>query len=271
MISKDFSWFPEQASSYAAHVDYLYFFMVAISVLVSAGIAFFIIFFSIKYRRGSPADRTLDHNHAKDMLIEVTWIVIPFFIVMGMFAWSAWVFYELETPPEDAMEITVIGKQWMWKFQHPNGRREINELHVPLNRSVRLKMTSEDVIHDVYVPAFRMKHDVLPGQFTYEWFRATMPGEFYLFLRGILRRRSFADEGEGGGAGTGRIRGMAQIHGAGRPACRGRRKVVRRVELRPMPSGSGGRIQGSVPGWLVRQRSEARRRQDRHRGRSVYA
>lgn len=181
MISKGFTWFPEQASSFAAHVDYFYFFMVAISVLVSLGVAFFVVYFSIKYRRGSPADRTETDNHHTQMIIEVTWIVIPFFIVMAMFGSSAWVFYELETPPDDTMEIAVVGKQWMWKFQHPNGRREINEIHLPLNRAVKLKMISEDVIHDVYIPAFRMKHDVLPGQFTYEWFKPTMPGEFYLF------------------------------------------------------------------------------------------
>lgn len=181
MVSKDFSWFPEQASSYAAHVDYFYFFMIAISALVAFGVAAFVIYFSIKYRRGSPADRSDDHNHGRQMVIEVTWIVIPFFIVMGMFAWSAWLFYELETPPDGAMEIAVVGKQWMWKFQHPNGRREINELHLPMNRDVKLKMISEDVIHDVYIPAFRMKHDVLPGQFTYEWFRPTVVGEYYLF------------------------------------------------------------------------------------------
>jgi len=181
MVDQGFSWFPEQASSFAAHVDYLYFFLIVISTLVALGILVFVVYFSVKYRRGSAADRTVSHNHMVHMAIEVTWIAIPFFILMGVFVWSAAIFYELETPPVDAMEVAVIGKQWMWKFQHPSGRREINELHVPLGRSVKLKMISEDVIHDVYVPAFRMKHDVLPGQFTYEWFRATQPGEYYLF------------------------------------------------------------------------------------------
>jgi cytochrome c oxidase subunit 2 len=115
------------------------------------------------------------------MLLEVVWIVIPFILSMGMFIWGASVYFRLFDMPADAMEVHVVGKQWMWKFQHPDGRREINELHVPLGQPVRLNMISQDVIHSMYVPSFRVKHDVLPGRYTSLWFEATRAGAYHLF------------------------------------------------------------------------------------------
>jgi cytochrome c oxidase subunit 2 len=138
-----------------------------------------LIFFVIRYRRRTPYEipRPLAGSHK----LETLWSVIPFLIAMTMFAWGARVYFEQYHPPENAIEIYVVGKQWMWKIQHSTGQREINELHVPVGRKVKLIMTSEDAIHDFFVPAFRMKADVIPGRYTSQWFEATKPGTYHLF------------------------------------------------------------------------------------------
>ena len=113
--------------------------------------------------------------------MEIAWTLTPLAIFLAMFVWAANLYYEHATPPDDAMDVYVVGKQWMWKLQHASGRREINELHVPLGRPVKLVMTSQDVIHDFFVPAFRIKQDVLPGRYTTLWFTATRHGDYHLF------------------------------------------------------------------------------------------
>jgi cytochrome c oxidase subunit 2 len=133
----------------------------------------------IKYRRRSEQERPPETRQS--MLLEVTWIVIPAAICVGLFFWGASVFFANALPPQGSMEVFVVGKQWMWHLQHAEGQREINELHVPVDVPVRLTMTSEDVIHDFGVPAFRIKMDVLPGRYTTEWFRATQVGRYHLF------------------------------------------------------------------------------------------
>ena len=115
------------------------------------------------------------------LALEITWTVIPFLITLVIFVWGARIFITLHTPPENAMEVYVVGKQWMWKIQHLEGQREINELHVPVGRPVKLMMTSEDVIHSFFVPAFRVKQDVVPGRYTTLWFEATKAGKYHLF------------------------------------------------------------------------------------------
>jgi cytochrome c oxidase subunit 2 len=100
---------------------------------------------------------------------------------MVIFFWGAVVYFKGRTPPGDSTEVYVVAKQWMWKLEHAEGQREINELHVPVGRDVKLIMTSQDVIHSFFVPAFRMKQDVLPGRYTMAWFRATKPGTYHLF------------------------------------------------------------------------------------------
>src|SRR5262249_39755005 len=153
----------------------LYFALIGLSVCLVLGIASLILYFSIKYRRGNTrVDRT---PAAGSLLLELTWTAIPFVVAMGLFAWGAWLFFVGARPPAEAMELHVVAKQWMWKFQHPNGRREINTLHVPVGRPVRLAMISEDVIHSFFVPAFRVKRDVLPGSYATSWFEATKTGE----------------------------------------------------------------------------------------------
>ncbi len=179
MVDQGFSLFPVRASSMAGEVDALLFFLLAISAVMTLGIATAIVYLAFKYRRGSKANRQRSGHGS--MLLEVTWIVIPLILSMGMFAWGASVYFRMFDMPQGAMEVHVVGKQWMWKFQHPDGRREINELHVPLGQPVRLNMISQDVIHSMYVPGFRVKHDVLPGRYTSLWFEATRLGAYHLF------------------------------------------------------------------------------------------
>jgi cytochrome c oxidase subunit 2 len=171
--------FPERASTIAGRVDALYFFLVAISAFFSLLIAGLIVYYAVKYRRRSPdAVGTVVHG---GIVLEIAWTVIPFLISMVIFVWGASVFFAMTRPPDETLNVYVVGKQWMWKFQHLDGEREINELHVPVGRAVKLIMTSEDVIHDVFVPAFRVKADVLPGRYTNIWFQPTKPGRYHLF------------------------------------------------------------------------------------------
>jgi cytochrome c oxidase subunit II len=171
--------FPEQASTFAPQVDGLYAFLVAVTVFFSALIFLAILYFAIKYKRRNDAE--LPRAVHGGLALEIVWSVIPFGLTMVMFAWGTSIFFNQSRPPDDAMQIYVVGKQWMWKLQHLEGQREINELHVPVNRSVRLVMTSEDVIHSFYVPAFRIKSDVVPGRYSTTWFNATKPGKYHLF------------------------------------------------------------------------------------------
>lgn len=179
MSPNSFRLFPEQASTVATSVDNLYFFLVAVTAFFSLLIFGLIFFFAIRHRRRSLADRPAPVHGG--LALEVVWTVIPLGLVMVMFAWGASVYLEQSRPPGDAMQVYVVGKQWMWKLQHMEGQREINELHVPVGRAVRLTMTSEDVIHSFYVPAFRVKYDVLPGRYTTVWFKPTKVGKYHLF------------------------------------------------------------------------------------------
>ncbi len=171
--------FPPEASISAERVDALYTALLIMAAFFSVLIFTLIIVFSIKYYRGKTVNREIRrHDYLK---LEITWIGLPFLICVGIFIWGSRLYFDLYTPPRDAMEMYVVGKQWMWKIQHPEGNREINELHIPVGRDIRLIMTSEDVIHSFFIPAFRIKQDVLPGRFTYEWFRPIKVGEYHLF------------------------------------------------------------------------------------------
>jgi cytochrome c oxidase subunit 2 len=175
----NFPFFPQQASLQAGEVDAIYFFMVAVTAFFSILIAALVIFFAIRYRRRHREE--VGHAIHGSLALELMWTVIPFFIVMVMFAWGAKVFFDLYRPPVGAMEVYITGKQWMWKAQHMDGQREINELHVPVGRPVKLIMGSEDVIHSYFIPAFRVKADVVPGRYNVLWFTATKPGSYHLF------------------------------------------------------------------------------------------
>ena len=171
--------FPEQASTVAPEVDRVYIFACAIAAFFTVLIFVLIVFFALYYRRGALRDRR--PKHGGTWLLETTWILIPFAIVMVFFFWGAIVFVKSQRVPPNALEIQVFGKQWMWKVQHPEGRREINTLHVPSGTPVRLRMISEDVIHSFFIPAFRVKRDVLPGRYGQLWFEATKPGRYHLY------------------------------------------------------------------------------------------
>jgi cytochrome c oxidase subunit II len=178
-VKETFPLFPHQASTMAPRVDALYFYLVAVTVVFSLLIAIAILYFAIKYRRRSESE--LPHGIEGSLKLEIAWSVIPLLFTLTFFFWGASIFFAMNRPPDDAIEISVVGKQWMWKFQHADGQREINELHVPIGRPVRLVMASEDVIHSFYVPAFRLKRDVLPGRIATLWFEATKPGRYHLF------------------------------------------------------------------------------------------
>lgn len=170
---------PTPASTSADSFDKLFFTLTGLTLLFTALIFGAIFYFMIKYRRRS--DEEIPPETQPSMVLEVTWIVIPTLICAGLFFWGASLFFGNARPPQGSMEVFVVGKQWMWHLQHAEGQREINELHVPVDVPIRLTMTSEDVIHDFAVPAFRMKMDVIPGRYTSEWFRATEVGRYHLF------------------------------------------------------------------------------------------
>jgi cytochrome c oxidase subunit II len=171
--------FPEQASTLAPHTDHLLYYLLAVTVFFSVGIFATIFYFAIRYRRRSDSELPTPIHGV--LSLEIVWSVIPFILTMIMFLWGASVFMTASRAPDDALTVYVTAKQWMWKLQHMEGQREINELHIPVGRAVKLTMTSQDVIHSFYVPAFRTKQDVLPGRYTTIWFQPTKPGKYHLF------------------------------------------------------------------------------------------
>jgi cytochrome c oxidase subunit 2 len=171
--------FPEQASTMAARVDNLYFFITAVCAFFAVVVTVLVIFFAIKFRRRTP-DQVGEPIHGS-LALELAWTGIPFIIAMVMFVWGASVYFALARVPDEALDIYAVGKQWMWKFQHREGQREINELHVPVNTPVRVLIASEDVLHSLYFPSFRTKMDAVPGRYTQLWFTATRTGTFHIF------------------------------------------------------------------------------------------
>lgn len=170
---------PEQSSTIAASIDSLFTFMVVVSGFFSALIFILIFYFAIRYRRRPGHTRAVQIKG--NLPLELFWTAVPFGLSVVMFTWGASLFMRNYEPPANALNIYVVGKQWMWKIQHPEGRREINELHVPVGRPVKLTLASQDVIHDFFVPAFRVKQDVVPGRYTTMWFQATKTGEYHLY------------------------------------------------------------------------------------------
>lgn len=172
---------PLNASSVANDYDVLFYSWLGLSAFVIVGIIITGIVFSVRYRRGSKASRLEPGDKKRnDTLhkIEYTWIAIPLALFLIMFFLGAKLYSTMLNAPENALEIYVVAKQWMWKLQHPQGKREINELHVPLGIPIKLVMTSQDVIHSFYIPAFRVKQDVVPGRYLTTWFEATKTGRF---------------------------------------------------------------------------------------------
>ena len=202
-----FPLWPERASTTAGSVDALFIFLVALSALMSAAIFTMIVVFAIRYRRrrGVVAEQ-IEGSTA----LEITWSAIPFCIFMVIFVWGAMIYFKERTPPRGATEVYVVAKQWMWKLQHEEGQREINELHVPVGRDVKVILTSQDVIHSFYVPAFRIKQDVLPGRYTTAWFHPTKAGTYHLFCAEYCGSAALQNDWPGCGARTGAVSGLAQ-------------------------------------------------------------
>ncbi len=171
--------FPEQASNLAPEVDHLYFFVLAVTGFFALLVSVLVVIFAIKYR-----DKTGDKVGAPitgSIPLELGWSIMPFFVSMAIFVWATIVFFHIIRPPDQTLEIYSTGKRWMWRFQHLDGQSEINELHVPLGRPVKVTFTSEDVLHSLYVPAFRVKADAIPGRYSSIWFTPTKTGEYHLF------------------------------------------------------------------------------------------
>jgi len=174
-----FSLFPTQASTLAPEVDNLYLGVILITGFFAVVVVVCVTYFAIKYR-----DRTGERIGAPitgSVPLELGWSLIPFFIAIGIFVWASIVFFHIVRAPDQTLEIYSTGKRWMWRFQHIDGQREINELHVPVGRPVRVVFTSEDVLHDLFIPAFRVKADAVPGRYSAIWFEPTRIGEYHLF------------------------------------------------------------------------------------------
>lgn len=174
----DFSLFPPEASKIAPEMDALYFFMVLVSLIGLTLVILLVVGFSILYsKRRHPVAVQIEGS----TLLEATWTIIPLGLFLVMFVWGALIYFRVYTPPNNAMNIYVVGKQWMWKAEHPGGQHEINALHVPINKPVQLTLISEDVFHSFSIPAFRVKREAIPGRYTSVWFEATVPGTYHLF------------------------------------------------------------------------------------------
>jgi len=178
-VQAQLPFYPEQASNFAPSVDGLMTFLILVSVGFSVLITAAIVFCFFKFHRKSKNEIGVPIHG--DLRLEATWIVVPALLALAMFSWGAVVYVDYRHAPQDTLDVYVIGKQWMWKVQQPNGRREINELHVPTGRDIKLILASEDVIHDFFVPAFRVKMDVVPGHYNTMWFRPTKPGRYHFF------------------------------------------------------------------------------------------
>jgi len=177
-MSKFLPLWPDRASTVAGQVDALYIYLVLVSAVMTLLIFIAVAVLAIKYRR---RPGVLPHPIEGSPFLEITWSVIPFGVMLTFFIWGAVIFFKERTPPTNSTEVYVVAKQWMWKIEHMEGQREINELHVPTWQNVKLIMTSQDVSHSFFIPAFRLKQDVVPGRYNTLWFKATSPGIYHLF------------------------------------------------------------------------------------------
>jgi cytochrome c oxidase subunit II len=248
--------FPPTASQQAVEIDKLYIFIQVVTVVMTLVIFAGVIYFATKYRKSVHPHPTQIEGSTK---LELTWSIAPFIVMLVMFAWGAQLYYAAQNPPKDAMEVFVTGKQWMWKIQYPNGGREINELHVPVGKPVKLTMASEDVIHSFSIPAFRVRHDVVPGHYDSLWFTPTKPGRYHLFCTeycgfqhagmvgwvDVMDQREYANWASGGGAGGSLAeQGQANFAQLGCATChqldqQGRCPILRGLYNKPVQLASG--------------------------------
>jgi len=174
----NFPIWPVRAATSASNLDALFIFLLLVTGMVTIMIFILVTLFALRYRHDQVEKATPIMG---SLALETTWSLVPFGIFLIFFVWGAVIYFGERTAPADSMDVYVVAKQWMWKLEHADGQREINELHVPVDRDVKLIMTSQDVIHSFFVPAFRLKQDVLPGRYTTLWFHAIRPGTYHLF------------------------------------------------------------------------------------------
>ena len=170
--------FPAEASGISPYVDALYVFLLLMTVVGTALVAALLLVFSIRYRREKNPVATQVEGST---LLEATWTIIPLAIFLVTFVWGALLYFRIYNPPSNALNIYVVGKQWMWKAEHPGGQHEIDALHVPMGQPVQLTMISQDVFHSFSIPDFRIKREVIPGRYSTVWFEATQTGTYHLF------------------------------------------------------------------------------------------
>src|ERR1700754_4099947 len=173
-----FALFPPEASGIAPYTDALYFFLVLISLVGMAIVTLLVVLFSVLYRKERNPEPTQIEGST---LLEATWTIIPLALFLICFVWGALLYFRIYNPPPNAMNIYVVGKQWMWKSEHPGGQHEINNLHVPTGQPIQLTMISQDVFHSFSIPDFRIKREVIPGRYSTVWFEATTPGTYHIF------------------------------------------------------------------------------------------
>jgi cytochrome c oxidase subunit II len=175
----NFPLIPEQASTIAMRLDIYFYMLVVLCSVLTIGIFSTMIFLAVKFRKIEGENRP--SVPLENMMLEIAWTIAPTIILIGLFGWGTWLYADYLNEPEGGVEIDIVGKQWMWKVQHSNGSREVQDLHIPVDVPIKLTMTSQDVLHDYYIPAFRVKQDVVPGRFTKLWFEATKVGEYHIF------------------------------------------------------------------------------------------
>lgn len=252
----DFPLFPPAASAQAGPIDQLYWFEVIVSAIMTALIFLGVIFFAWKYQRTRHPKAEQIEGSTK---LELTWSILPFLVMLVMFWWGADLYYKAQNPPKNAMEVFVTGKQWMWKIQYPDGGREINELHVPVGQPIKVTLASEDVIHSFSIPAFRVRHDVMPGHYDSVWFTPTKVGRYHLFCTeycgnqhanmggwvDVMDQRAYENWASGGGTqGTLAEQGQKQFEQFGCATChlldqQGRCPMLRGLYNKPVQLADG--------------------------------
>ena len=229
-----FPLWPATASGYAGQIDLLLVLMLLLVSALSLPVFVLLVVFAARYREGAEVDRS--GRSSRNLKLELSWAIVPFLLTLIFFVWAAKLYFDYGHPPADALEISVLAKQWMWKFQHPGGQREINELHVPAGTPVKLTMISEDVIHSLFLPALRIKHDVLPGRYSELWFTADRPGTYHLLCAEFCGTDAFRDGRPDRGDGARRLRGLARARAERSLARRRRRAAVPELRLQRLPS-----------------------------------
>ncbi len=266
MMFAEIALFPEEASRTARQVDELFLYLLTVCGAVTVLVAVLLVFFAWRYRRRPGEVGNPPETHSSEAL-EWFWTITPMFIFISFFVWGAQVYFNAYRPPDDAATIYVVGKQWMWKFQHPEGQREIDALHVPLGKPIRLLMTSEDVIHSLFIPDFRIHMDLLPDRYTSVSFTATKVGMYRLFCSQYCGTNHAGMTGVVIVMEPGDYEKWLKLGAEGSMALQGRKVFLK---YRCISCHSADSEARAGAGRLVRQGCRAERRQRRESGRGLH-